>query len=381
MRQILFEIPLPFVDSKLPIFGFGMALLVCFLVCGFLAARRAKEQGIDPNDFWDIGLWVFIGGLLGARTTSLLLDGEPVSSVGEFFAQFVRIWEGGMVFYGSLPGGLIAYLIVRHRIARPKGIRTLQMADIVAPMIGLGLFFGRLGCFLNGCCFGLPADPAAAEGWQQLHFPANSPPHRRLVERGHQLGYGFLLAEENLPPQFRADDPRTVMFVDPTAPAKAGGLQPGDVIVGVGQEKTDSMVELVHALRHWPLGRPLELTVRRGKEEVALRYPAPPSRAMLPTQLYSSFDGLLLYLVLTGYFPFRRREGAVFALMLILHGISRFNLEQLRSDNPEFLFGLTVSQNISLALILVGIVMMVLVQTLGRVPGPAEPVKLAAKSS
>lgn len=374
MRQILFEIPLPFGNATLPLFGFGVMLLVCFLVCAWLAARRAKAEGIDPNDFWDMGLWVFVGGLVGARAFSLFLEGGP----GGFWTQalqFFKIWEGGMVFYGGLPGGLIAYLIVRRKIAIPKGIRTLQMGDIIAPMLGLGLFFGRIGCFLNGCCYGLPADPASAAGWQQLHFPANSPPHRRMVEQGEQLGYGFLLAEEQLAPQWRAGDPRTVMLVEPGSGAEAAGLKAGDVIVQVGAAATPTLLELTEALRRLPPGQPLLLQVKRGQESKAIAFEPPRSRAFLPTQLYSSFDGLLLYFVLTAYFPFRRREGAVLALFLMLHGVSRFNLEQLRSDNPEFLFGLTVSQNISLALILGGASLMAWVQTKGRVPGPALPPK------
>jgi phosphatidylglycerol:prolipoprotein diacylglycerol transferase len=372
MRQVLFEIPLPFGDAKLPIFGFGLMLLVSFVVCGWLAARRAKADGIAPDDFWDIALWLFVGGVIGARLTSLLLDGEP----GGFWhqvLQFFKIWEGGMVFYGCLPGGLIAYLFVRKRIIRPKGIRLAQLADIIAPMLGLGLFFGRIGCFLNGCCYGLPADPNLAAAWQQVTFPNNSIPHRKLVERGLQLGYGFLLAEEDLPPQYRAADPRTILLVAPGSAAEAAGLRAGDVVVKVGQADTATSLDLFKALRLWPANEPMTVTVVRGGQTRTVSFAPPRSRPFLPTQLYSSLDGLLLFLVLWFYYPFRRREGAVFALMMILHGISRFNLERLRSDNPEFFFGMSVSQNVSIAMLIGGALLMYWVQRYGRIPGPPMP--------
>ena len=372
MRQVLFEIPLPFGDAKLPLFGFGVMLLVCFVVCGWLAGRRAKAEGIDPNDFWDIALWLFFGGVVGARVTSLILDGEP----GGFWTQvlqFFKIWEGGMVFYGCLPGGFIAYLFVRKRIIQPKGIRLGQLADIIAPMLGLGLFFGRMGCFLNGCCYGLPADPTVTAAWQQCQFPTNSIPHHKLVEQGQQLGYDFLLAEATLPPQYRAKDERTVLLVTPGSAAESAGLKAGDIITKVGGQDTPTVFDVFKILRSWPSREPLILEVRRAADTATLTFIPPPSRPLLPAQLYSSLDGLLLFLVLWSYYPFRRREGAVFALMMLLHGISRFNLEQLRSDNPPFLFGLTVSQNISIALCLGGAALMYWVQRYGRIPGPPVP--------
>lgn len=379
MRQVLFEIPLPFTDAKLPLFSFGVMLLISFIVGFWITSRLAKKEGIDPNVFFDIMLWLFIGGLVGARVMSMVLEAGP----GDFshqLLQFFKIWEGGMVFYGCIPGVLVAYYFVYKRLIKPKGLRFLQLADLAAPAIGLGLFFGRIGCLLNGCCYGEVAVPGGLPDWQTLKFPGNSSPHMHMVHRGLQTAFGFMLAEEGLPPQYLAGDPRTVMLVEPgTAPALAG-LKPGDRILAVDGQATATVRDVEKQLILHPVGQPVKLSVlRTAGQTVDLSFLQPTSLPLQPTQIYSSFDGLLLFFLLYTFYPFRRREGAVMALLMIAHGVSRFHLEQLRSDNPEFWAGMTVSQWISIGLLVMGLVMMWIVQKKGHLPQPlvSEPAKSA----
>ncbi|HMP01864.1 MAG TPA: prolipoprotein diacylglyceryl transferase [Gemmatales bacterium] len=352
MQQVLFEIPLPFGDARLPIFGFGMMLLVSILLAGWVAQRRAQQVGIDPDIFWDLGTWFILGGLVGCRLTALLLEERP-AGFWDGALQFFKIWEGGMVFYGLIPGAAVAYLWVYWRILRPKGIRSMLLGDVVAPSLALGLALGRIGCLLNGCCYGDMVDPTAVPAWQTITFPGNSYPQRRLVEEGWQLGYGFILAEAELPPQRLAPDPREVQYVDPRAPAAAAGLKPGDVIVAVNGKAVGSLGELHLALRMARAGQPLDVQVRRagGTEPVSLTFDMPRSLPVHPSQIFSAIDATLLFVLAWLFFPVRRREGQVLALVMFVHGFSRFFLEQLRLDNPPFALGLTVSQLISLGLI------------------------------
>jgi phosphatidylglycerol:prolipoprotein diacylglycerol transferase len=87
---------------------------------------------------------------------------------------------------------------------------------------------------------------------------------------------------------------------------------------------------------------------------------------VLPTQLYMAFDGLLLCALLWAYYPLRRREGAVMALLMMTYSVNRYFIEQLRLDTPEYVGPLTISQAISLGLFAAGVVMMVWVQKRGR---------------
>ena len=365
MRHILFEIPLPFGDAKLPLFGFGVMLLIAFFSGVKLAEWRARKEGITGDTLWDLALWVFGFGLLGARLTSMIVDPVP----GDFWQQclqFFKIWEGGMVIYGGIPGGLLGYAIAYRRFLKAKGLRILQLADIVAPSLALGLAFGRIGCLLNGCCYGDYADPVVVPAWRTLEFPSNSPPQQAMVMEGYQTGFGFILADAQLPPQHLANDPRMVEFVEPASAAEKAGLSAGDIIVKVGNTPTVTHRDLVLALRHWPRQEPLQLRVLRSGHgaatEVDVSFAAPPSLPVHPTQLYSSINALLIMLVLLAYDPLRRREGAVIALLMVLKGATRFLLESIRLDNPATFTGLTVSQNTSVFLVIGGLVLMAWVQ-------------------
>ena len=75
---------------------------------------------------------------------------------------------------------------------------------------------------------------------------------------------------------------------------------------------------------------------------------------MHPTQLYSALDGLILLVLLSAYYPLRRRDGEVMGLLMVTYPITRFLIEHLRNDEGVFFAGLTISQNISLALLLGG---------------------------
>lgn len=378
MQQILFEIPLPFGNARLPVFGFGLMLLLAILISGWFAQRRAEREGIDPDTFWDLGTWFILGGLIGCRVLAMILDGQH-HDFWTLALQFFKVWEGGMVFYGLIPGAALAYVWVYYRLLKPKGIRTALLADIVAPSLALGLAIGRIGCLLNGCCYGDVVEPDSVPAWQTITFPGGSHPQRRAVAEGWQWGTGFVLAEWDAAPQQRAEDDREVQFVAADSPAAAAGLRPGDVIVRVNGQAVNDARQIHWALREAPSGAPLRVTVQRtdrtvlprATQEAELVFDLPRSVPLHPSQIYSAIDASLLFLLAWWYYPLRRREGQVLALVMFVHGFSRFFLEKLRMDNPALAWGLTVSQWISLGLIAAGALLYLALWRWGRpVVGP-----------
>jgi phosphatidylglycerol:prolipoprotein diacylglycerol transferase len=330
MRQVLINI-------GLPIYGYGFMLMVAFLVGMWLAVRRARAEGISKDHLWDICFPIFLGGLVGGRLLSRIMDPSP----GNWWQQilgFFEIWRGGLILYGGVPGGLLGYVYAYYRVVRPNKLSTLRIADIVAPSLALGLFFGRIGCFMNGCCWGDVADPASAAWVERLgdltRFPAHSPPHRTAVLHGYQTAYGFTVHDL---------ETRTVREVEAFSPAWDAGLRQGDVITKIESSETP--------------GEPLQLTIRREAQTLELTFTPPRSLPLLPTQLLSALDGVVLFILLTAFYPFRRRAGEVVALLMLWYAVNRFFIEQLRMDNPPEWFGMTLSQNISILMFLGGLVL------------------------
>lgn len=147
MRRILFEIPLPFFQKHIPIYAYGFMLMVAFLVSIAIARWRARKEGVDPSRVTDVGIYLVCAGIVGARIFFVIQFFDDYKN--NLFSIF-KIYEGGLVYYGGLfAGALTLFVYVRkHRLP------VLKLFDIIAPSIALGLGIGRIGCFLNGCCFG-----------------------------------------------------------------------------------------------------------------------------------------------------------------------------------------------------------------------------------
>jgi phosphatidylglycerol:prolipoprotein diacylglycerol transferase len=133
--------------GPLAIRSYGLMLVIAFWLGIELSARVARQRGLDPGRILDMGLVVLVASLVGSRLLYV------VSHLSEYqydrIAVF-KIWEGGLTFYGGLIAGVgcgVAYL-------RWKRLPVLEITDIAAPYIALGIAIARVGCFLNGCCFG-----------------------------------------------------------------------------------------------------------------------------------------------------------------------------------------------------------------------------------
>jgi phosphatidylglycerol:prolipoprotein diacylglycerol transferase len=385
MQQVLFRIPIPFTDVKLPIFGFGVMLCLAFLLCTWMAGRRARRAGMPPETMQDLAIWLFVCGLLGARLTFLLQE-DPRPGFWQILYMLPRIWDGGIILYGSAIGGLIGYLGAWYFIFRPRKIGTLALADVAAPAIALGLCLGRIGCFLNGCCYGQVACPECAV-WPVVHFPVSAPPSEDLIRKGVETAAGFTI----VPAEQQPASGVKVGVVALDSPAWRSGLRAGDVIVEVnGQPLTepgeigrrDDVEKLSQYLRNpanWQGRHDLALTVKREGKDAAVNIApfVPRTVGLYPAQLYESVSMILLILFLLAYEPFRRSDGQVMALLLLAYGIHRFLNEMLRADpRPEGFERYT-----SLALAGVGLAMWLALQLRSRRAAPAPKAPVAATAS
>jgi phosphatidylglycerol:prolipoprotein diacylglycerol transferase len=149
--------PVLFYILHFPIHSYGFMLMLSFLFGILLASGRAKKAGLNPNVIADIGFWLILSAIIGARAYYVVLHfeefrGDLMSIINPFHDGMVGI--GGLVMYGGFMGALVASFIY-FRLNR---LPFLPYADAVAPAFGLGVMLTRIGCFLNGCCYGAPTD-------------------------------------------------------------------------------------------------------------------------------------------------------------------------------------------------------------------------------
>jgi phosphatidylglycerol:prolipoprotein diacylglycerol transferase len=200
-------------------------LMLGFLAAIYLAAREAPRLGLDRNALLDLGMIAIIGGIVGSRILHVVADGYFMDYVhlcseptlvepkplpgglkctsdeqcvkadeaskhtlggeicnkdkgtchpGRDCLRVFKFWYGGLTYYGGfiLAFGLCFWYVRRHNIP------PWRVSELVGWAIPLGYVFGRLGCFLSGCCFG-----ATTESWLGVHFPKGSPAFTEEVKQ------------------------------------------------------------------------------------------------------------------------------------------------------------------------------------------------------
>jgi phosphatidylglycerol---prolipoprotein diacylglyceryl transferase len=172
--------------GPLEITGYGLMLMVAFLMGGWLIARQLRETQLREDYAADIVAAAVIGGIIGAKLWYVALTGDP----GALFSR------GGLVWYGGFIGGALAVMLNGWRLKVPLRW-TMQLA---APALAAAYALGRVGCFLVNDDYGRPTDVP----WG-MRFPDGLPPS--TAGNLHQL-FGV--------PIPAGIDPSTVLPVHPT---------------------------------------------------------------------------------------------------------------------------------------------------------------------
>jgi phosphatidylglycerol:prolipoprotein diacylglycerol transferase len=129
------------------IYSYGLMLVLAFFVCAYLSNLQARKEQMDPEQIFNLFFYVFIFGIIGSRVFYVLLNAgfylhNPL--------EIIMLQHGGMAWFGGLIFGTVSALqfIKKHKMD------LLRSLDLMAPFIALGQAIGRIGCLLNGCCFG-----------------------------------------------------------------------------------------------------------------------------------------------------------------------------------------------------------------------------------
>ena len=244
--------------------SYGALLALSFLLGVLWSIRRAKRAGVDPKYILDLAIVIFISSIVGARAFYVIFHLEEFR--GHWLDIISPIQSTGDLGIGGLTllGGVVLAIISGIFYLRLKKQNVWQVADVLAPTFPLGIFLTRIGCFLNGCCFGKPATDHA---WGIL-FPDTCP-----------AGYTF------------------------------------------------------------------------------------PGTALYPTQLFSSFKGLIILALVLFLERFKKFQGYSFWLMLGLFGLGRFVIDFYRYYEPSMVLTrignleFSVNQGVSIIIILISAAM------------------------
>jgi len=355
----------------LPIRGYGVMLLIGLVSAVGLAVYRARRRGLDPEIIYSLAIWLFLGGFSGARlfyvTEYWSQQFAKHHSDGSFdwgatLAAVVNVAQGGIVVYGGLAGGALAgaLFLRRHRLP------VLRIFDICAPSVMLGLAIGRIGCFLNGCCFG----SVCALPWA-VAFPQQSPPFERQMNRAQLYVHGLAFSDQAA----GLAGPAIIYDVKTGSAAARAGLKADERILeidrqsatdaepvaifpakrregpGEGTVVLDDSLSAAETALLGISGEGTRITLRTDRDAAPASWtitaadePPPRSLPVHPTQLYDSLGALLLCWVLIAYDPIRRHDGETLALLFILHPMARFLVEAIRTDEPKQYFGMSISQ-------------------------------------
>jgi phosphatidylglycerol:prolipoprotein diacylglycerol transferase len=169
----------PAVVHIVPMHGYGFMIVVGFLTGLWWAQRLAKSIGLDPEIVSDAGIWLLATAVIGGRLEFLRQYHEVVfrnaKGPGDILLRAVNLQGGGLVLVGALVGGTLGVIIFALR----RKLSPWMLLDVVMPSAFIGIGFGRLGCLLNGCCFG---DPCTLP-WG-IEFAKGTVPFKEIMNRG-----------------------------------------------------------------------------------------------------------------------------------------------------------------------------------------------------
>ena len=324
MYRELFKIPF----TSLTVWNYGLMMVIAFLSAVFVIRWLSRDITPDPQLITNAALYSLIAGVVGARLFHVLHYFDRYQ--GNLLSVFA-IWQGGL----ELVGGVVLAISVIFLYLCYHKLPKRQYLDILAIGLMSALAFGRIGCFLNGCCFGKPTNLPWA-----VRFPYDSFAYRSQVFPNLQRNRREPQLE--LPADFFGYFDKQGRWYS--------GLKPYKDLTA----RQKQMLKSDDKYRSLPVH---------------------------PTELYSSANGAVLCLVLYLFWRKVRKAGnsknrkklfaepgCTFALMFILYGIVRFLIEFVRDDNPfeygrwAIYKGGTISQNVSVYMVIFGLVLMLIFQ-------------------
>jgi len=157
MYRILFNI------GSFPIYSYGVMVALAFIIGIFLAMKEAKRSGENPERVLDISLYVILGALIGGRLGYIIFH---LDYYLENPIEILYFRQGGLAFLGSF---ILAFILGAWYVLRNK-LSFWKYTDIAALVVAIGLGIGRIGCFLNGCCFGVVSENYGIK-FPSLHMP------------------------------------------------------------------------------------------------------------------------------------------------------------------------------------------------------------------
>lgn len=168
--------------------SYGLMIAIGFLVSLHLMRRDAQKAGIDPRVISDLAFGSLILGIIATRVLHIIL--YPSAYSMRDWVGWFAIWRGGLVFQGAVP---VVILYCWYRL-RKHGVSFWLTADAVMPYVPVGHAFGRLGCFLNGCCYGKRTDvpwgiPFRRVPWDLAEPPIGSPAYLDHCQRYSELSF------------------------------------------------------------------------------------------------------------------------------------------------------------------------------------------------
>ncbi len=175
MHPILFEL------GPLTLRSYGLMVALGFLFGSMVTVAFNRKEGRLDEPVLDLIVWIMIASVVGARLMYVAVQPEYFY---EHPLAIVKIWEGGLVFYG----GLIGASVTAYFWMRKQGLPIWAIGDCVAPGLAVGLALGRVGCFLNGCCYG------AVNHAHGVVFPNLMDGLPRLPTQLYESAFAILLA-------------------------------------------------------------------------------------------------------------------------------------------------------------------------------------------
>jgi phosphatidylglycerol---prolipoprotein diacylglyceryl transferase len=150
--------------------SYGLMLAISFLLGIYLAVRRGKARGIDPEKIMDLSVIIIIASIVGARFMYVIFHLEEFA--GHWTDTFNPFQSNGQIGIAGLTmlGGVVLAVISAILYLRAKKMPVLKFADAIIPLFFLGEAITRIGCYLNGCCYGIPCN-----GPLCVVFPPDSP--------------------------------------------------------------------------------------------------------------------------------------------------------------------------------------------------------------